>query len=244
MKALLLLLSLATIAAAPAEGPRLLRTLAPVPEHSIELANVLLVRPSEWRLRAVRARTLLGKERATLPEIMAAVPEARAGINASFFSLKDGKLVGFFMEDGRVAEHYQHRSMDRIFFARADGEVGVVRGTRLDPRGVVSAVSGKSAWEESSRSARTALCIDAEGLIRLVSAYPVGDLAKMTDYLVRAEGCREIVHLDGGGSSQMSVRGELSVGWERDRGCESAARQSPGYCHRPVPAFLLVVPKS
>lgn len=231
------------IAAARPAGLALLKALQPSPEDGIRLVNVVSVDPSAFELRAVRAQTLLGKPRATLPEVLTAVPEAVAGMNASFFSLKDGRLVGFFMEGGRVVEHHPHPSMDRVFFSRADGKVGVAFGTKIDPAGVVSAVSGKSEWEEASDSARVALCIDQGARVRLVSAYPVRDLARMSRYLTRKEGCRRIAHLDGGGSAQLYFRGELTIGWERGRGCEKAVRDSPPECFRPVAAFLLVVPR-
>lgn len=225
-------------------GLLLLRAVEPSAEYSIKLVNVIHVLPAAYELRAVLARTVLGKNRATLPEIMAAVPEAMAGMNASFFSLEDGKLVGFFMEGGRIAEHHPHPSMDRIFFSRADGTAGIAAGTRIDPQGVLSAVSGKSAWDEQSASARTALCIDEGGHVKLVSAYPVRDLSRMTEYLTRREACAAVVHLDGGGSAQAFVRGKLSVGWERGRGCERSVLESPSECFRPVPAFILAVPRT
>ncbi|MFA5138008.1 MAG: phosphodiester glycosidase family protein [Elusimicrobiota bacterium] len=238
------------VAVAPVPRPRkpgltLLRAVEPVPDYSIKMVNVIHVDPANYEVRAVLAQTVLHRSRATLPEMMAAVPEAMAGMNASFFSLKDGGLVGFFMEGGKVKKYQPHPSMDRIFFTRADGTAGVSYGTELDPKGVASAVSGKSSWDQESPSARTALCIDSGGHVRLVSAYPVKTLGWMTEYLRTRETCSKIVHLDGGGSTQTAFRGPggLSIGWERKHACEKPQRESPAECFRKVPAFLLVLPR-
>ncbi|MBI4677847.1 MAG: phosphodiester glycosidase family protein [Elusimicrobia bacterium] len=233
---------------ASARGPSgvaLLKANEPVPSFGIKMLTVIEVDPSRAEVRTVSAKSAVGRVWATLPKVMAAVPGAAAGMNAGFFTREDGALIGFFMERGKVLAHVGHPSMNRIFMVDGNGKPRIVVGTSAGPGGIVSAVAGKSAWEESSRSARAAVCITRSGRVRLVAAYPVQDLDHMAQYLSAKEGCASVVHLDGGGSTQMAF-GEngLSTGWERKEECRKPALRSPDQCFRQVPTFLVVVPRA
>ncbi|MFA6318986.1 MAG: phosphodiester glycosidase family protein [Elusimicrobiota bacterium] len=227
------------------EAVVLLKDNEPVPEFDIEMATVIEVDPRLAEIRTVSAKTAVDAGRTTLPKVMASMPAALAGMNAGFFSLQDGTPIGFFMEGGKVIRHSGHDSMNRIFTVDSQGRPAVVKGVSVEPEGVVSAVAGKSSWAESSNSARAAVCVTTGGKVRLVAAYPVSNLGRMTVYLKLREGCESIVHLDGGGSTQMAFKADrLVTGWERKPECQKPSKQSPPQCFRRVPTFLVVLPKT
>jgi len=216
-----------------------------IPAYGIRYANVVAVDPARFRIRSASAQRVLGRRLATLPEIVGAVPGAVAAVNASFFSQTGTVFTGFYMEEGEKAPH--GRGQKTVFYETTEGSVGISPERDLDPGALSSAVAGYTAGSREDPTARSAVCITGDGGVKLVTAYPVKTLNLMTRYLREAEGCLQHLHLDGGGSTQMSFQDasqDLSVGWERDETCTAdGSGRSPEQCHREVASILVVVPR-
>jgi len=231
------------------KGVKLLKKMQAVPARKIKYVNVLEVDPALVKIKAVSAKKLIGKSRMTIPAFMSANPTAIAAVNSSFFSVNDGMLVGFFMEDGKLGNFIPESKIEWVFYVTKDGRPDVYTDYQLPQEmqaDVESATAGKSHWDiAADRTARSAVCITGQGKVKLINAYPVATIAEMASYLTEDEGCVKFVHFDGGGSSQFAYRPEgMTVGWERKTECyQEAYNVSPEQCHRPVAAYLAIFPK-
>ncbi len=241
-----------------ASGFKVLRKFSPVKDFGIQLANVVEFDPAFFTIKTVSARALTGRPRITVLEVKKRLPEAAAILNASFFNLADGAIIGEFVENGAKPDGliYGGADINRLLVLRKDGTADILSekeklsAEELESTGY--AVSGKSRWPgQSDPTSRSAACIKYSGRILLAAVYPVKTLPEMDEYLA-SEGCvpGKVIHLDGGGSTQMSygLQGEEWLfGWERKSAsvpeCHLDKDTDDVRCYRPVASFLAVFPK-
>ena len=241
----------------PAGSIKILREFAPVKEFGVRIANEVEFDPAYFTFRTVSARALIGHPRTTALEVKTRYPGAVAVMNASFFSLTDGSIIGEFVENGKRPPGliYGGKDIDRLLVSRKDGAADILSGkTRLsdeEMENTLFAVSGKSRWPgQADATSRSAVCVKYSGRFLLAAVYPVSTVKEMTEYMV-SEGCvpEKIIHFDGGGSTQMAYAakgGEWMLGWERKGEnlpeCHLKKDNRDARCYRPVASFVIVVP--
>ena len=229
-------------------GLDLVKRFVGVPGYKVSFSNVVVIDPARFKIKTISAQKLLGRNFATIPEFAAAAPSALAIINAGFFDFptptSPNVFVGFYMENGKVMPG--NGKMQRVFTVNKEGVPGVFLERPLDTSPIESAVSGFSGGNKNDSTARTAVCLTGDGLVKFVSLYPMKTLDEMTDYLKKEENCSDYVHLDGGGSTQMFYNFDndyLKYGWERRPECYKGDIVFPESCYRQVANVLAVLPK-
>ena len=244
--------------ASSASGFKVLRKFSAVKDFDIQLAFEVEFDPAYFTIKTVSSRALTGRPKTTVLEVKKRLPEAAAILNASFFNLADGAIIGEFVENGARPDGliYGGNDINRLLVLRKDGTADILSGkeklTAEELESTGYAVSGKSRWPgQVDATNRSAVCIKSSGRILLAAVYPVKTLQEMDEYLA-SEGCvpGKVVHLDGGGSTQMSYgfQGEeWLLGWERKSQtvpeCHVNKDNNDASCYRPVASFLAVFPK-
>lgn len=189
--------------------------------------------PSRCRLRVVDVYRGMQGRGATADEVC---PSIGAAVNASFFA-EDRSPLGLLVVNGRLVQSRFPRHEWGVFRVRR-GQVEIVRSTGERAAGVTQALESKprlivdgkiQSFKPQGPARRSAIGIDGSGRVLLVATMEYLTLDEWAALLARDFGCRQALNLDGGPSTQLTIRGStvLSVhgGW-------------------PVPVFITAEPRA
>jgi uncharacterized protein YigE (DUF2233 family) len=197
-------------------------------------ARVTAVRadPARCELRAVDAHKGLANLGALASEVC---PPTGAAINASFFS-RDLTPLGLLIVDGKPSNPI-HPPDGWGFFVVRRHRAAILPATDRAPAGVAQALQSKPrlvidgqipAFRPQSAHRRSAVGIDAEGRVILAATGGRLTLEQWAACLRDRLGCVNALNLDGGPSTQLTVRGRVSA-------------EIAGQCR--VPVFATVAPR-
>ena len=195
------------------------------PNPQVVPVHVVRVDPTLWRFRLLAEPDF---SRRTVDEVADLHPDAALLVNASYFS-EDGP-VGLLVQDGR--ERVPQGSVWAAHFlveAGANPRIVNEKETVLSQdllqgfQGFPAIMSGGETFpymryggrgfpvHELAR--RTAVCLDADGLVWIVVTDTVtnGLTLSETATVLGGLGCRDAMGFDGGGSTQMHIPDRLTV---------------------------------
>ena len=199
-------------------------------------AEVLAIRvdPAQCHIRAVDARNDFGDAGATSDQVC---PPRGAAINSSFFA--DGtsrRPLGLLICDRRTIQ--SHISGDQWgIFAVTEDRAAIIRSRDPLPVAVTQAVQTKPRlviagriphFKQQPAACRSAVGLDRKGRVLLAATDDFLTLAEWASCMRDSLECVDALNLDGGPSTQLTVRGRRS----------SAVRG--GW---PVPVLITVEPR-
>jgi len=223
-------------------------------DDSIARLSAVRVEPGRFRAE-LRWNPKAGPAGESAAEV-ARLTGAAVVVNAGYFD-ENGRPLGFFLSGGKV---YNRRILFRgrgealhlgaIFFVREGGALGIASREAFEPEGMREAfqagpylvregrpVPGIERYREYWRPARrTVLAFEPDGRLLLLASETEGrglSWCELQSFLARPEaqgglGVAEAMNLDGGSSSQLLVQAGGFTG---------------GVPGRPVPAFLVLIPR-
>ena len=195
---------------------------ATLPEGGVFAPELILLRTTlrRFRVGVIRAADF-GMYRASVKTLCEAA-RCAAAVNANFFD-ENGKALGLVLSRGIMHQdlHRGGRTLTGVFQASASS-IAIKHRNDFHPPFVLEAIQAGprlladgavvQAANSSTYSRRAGICIDrADRLILYISSGIIGITISQVQQVMRQPGidCREVLNLDGGGSAQMFIRGDL-----------------------------------